>query len=394
MNKNWFDLNSIEEDKKLSRNCCSKITIAQLDQTSPEYQNLQSQAFTSWWVEENNAQCLAIGSSLRYELMLLVTDEVISYGESMFQDFTNVVSVIGLDQLNFGTEKNIYNFNFMFKNCSNLKEVDLSKIQLGQNISISLRLGFQNCKALTKLQLPKAKLTLTAYELMGTFVGCSSLPAIDLSPLTIDVEYVDPTVSPINLDLLFGACNNLKYITGLNGWDWGAGEVIYSAKEMLAGCSSLQSINIGDWSLQTYSNAADFFQNFFGCNERADDKFITVAPEVGPTAQLSEISLSKDFVERVLQDENHKTTLPTNEWYDADGYCYNIIEVSPDVLDGKTLYQDMNYLHKDEPLTQAQMIALADAIRHVSQVNSWMTVAELIELYDPTVVINEEEDED
>ena len=96
----------------------------------------------------------------------------------------------------------IYNFNFAFFNCRRLEYINLTQLDLNEDI-ISIESMFQNCYALKSVSFP----SIEAEHLNSTkkmFYGCRSLEYIDMGDFLTD--------ELISLDDMFKGCESLKKI--------------------------------------------------------------------------------------------------------------------------------------------------------------------------------------
>ena len=176
---------------------------------------------------------------------------------------------------NFTQENNyvqlIWNYSIifcdhMFRQCSNITEIDLSEFDSSK--VESMKGMFEGCSSLTSLNLSKLN-TSNVENMYYMFRNCSSLTSIDLSNLdtskvrdmgdlfnncfsltSLDLSYFD-TSSVEFMDYMFSGCSNL---TSLNLSNFDTSYVFYM-NNMFYGCINLEYINLNILNeLENYEN--------------------------------------------------------------------------------------------------------------------------------------------
>ena len=144
--------------------------------------------------------------------------------------------------------KNVIDMSFMFSNCKNLKEIDLSG-----------------------LDIPKVK------YLTGMFKGCQSLETITFKEKINSSEV-------IQMDYMFAECQKLEDLNGLSSFNtenvkfmnnmfqncsslkkldlskWKTGKVLYM-NCMFQNCSSLEKLDLSEWEIEKVLNKDSMIQN-------------------------------------------------------------------------------------------------------------------------------------
>ena len=143
----------------------------------------------------------------------------------MFKDCSNLKEI---DLSHFYTSK-ITNMDSMFQKCTSLHSIDLSNIDTS-NVE-KMNLMFEGCSSLTSLDLSYFNTSKVQY-LTSIFSGCSSLISLDLS--SFDVSNVS------NMNRMLYNCQSLK---SLNLANFKATKV-QTMNQIFFGCSNLEFINL------------------------------------------------------------------------------------------------------------------------------------------------------
>lgn len=167
---------------------------------------------------------------------------------------------------------------YLFYECSNLKEVDLTPLnKIGELSFIDMDNMFNGCYSLTSINLP-TNITVSG-SLNSSFSDCSSLKSIDLTYINFtnindmsSMFYDCSSLTSINgleaisvssvttFNYMFSNCISL---TSLNFKTWNPRNVKYM-DYMFSGCTSLSNIyNINNLNLSKLQTAYYMFQN---CN--------------------------------------------------------------------------------------------------------------------------------
>ena len=188
--------------------------------------------------------------------------------ELMFRYCTNLTSV-DLSKFAVGTKAN-FNLHYMFKGCINLKYVNLNLTKL--NVGYEANNMFDNCKSLTSIDLSKFNFEKTT-NFENMFYNCISLKSINLKGVYLrdatKINFMfDNCISLESLDLssfqpnklnemksVFSNCNNLSYIN-LNNFQT---HNVVNMNKLFYNCTSLTSINITNFNTQNVQTFTDMF---------------------------------------------------------------------------------------------------------------------------------------
>ena len=136
----------------------------------------------------------------------------------------------------------------MFKNCFNLKYVDVSNLDTSKVTQMGNM--FISCGSLISLDVSNFK-TSSLKRMGGMFYGCSSLKSIDLSNFD---------TSKTNLiDSLFVGCSNLTFIN-LSNFNTSK---VHRMNDMFNNCTSLISIDFQNLDLSLCYDANNIFKNCY-----------------------------------------------------------------------------------------------------------------------------------
>ena len=232
-----------------------------------------------------------------HEVLMLLNTNNLETNKMMFYNISNLISInftnlfdtsnilnmkgmfkdcFNLKSLNisvFITSK-VTDFSYMFDNCTSLTSIDLSSINPKNAYDISYM--FSNCISLSKISL-KSFNTLNAIDMTGLFYGCSSLTSIDditnlktsktkymlymfngcssLTSLEIDSF---KTKKVKDMSYMFKDCLNLKNIELSNL----ATNNVTSLEGMFMGCSNLTKVDLKNWNVERVKNINKMF---YGC---------------------------------------------------------------------------------------------------------------------------------
>ena len=171
----------------------------------------------------------------------------ISSMKGMFKDCINLKDI---DLSNFKTD-NIRDFSFMFDNCTSLSTIDISSFNTKKATDLSYM--FSNCISLTSIILESFNTT-NVIDMGGLFYGCSSLSLIDLTNFnTINVKY---------MLYMFKGCSSLHSIDISSFNTKNVKDISYMFKD----CSSLKKINLNEFETQNVTNMEGIFM---GCSNLA-----------------------------------------------------------------------------------------------------------------------------
>ena len=137
-----------------------------------------------------------------------------------------------LDVSKFNTE-NVKYMDYMFCCCSSLISLDLTKFNTGNVVSMEGM--FSNCSNLTSLDLTKFN-TEKVWIMNHMFSGCSNLISLDLSKFN--------TENVVQMRFMFCECSNLISIDLSKFNTEGVGSMDY----MFYGCSNLTSLDLSNFN--------------------------------------------------------------------------------------------------------------------------------------------------
>lgn len=409
----WFH----QQEQLLIDNCIG-ITIA--EQIPQNY--MQGYEWDVSSNKDGTIVCYPIQQDAEwYELVMApATDYQIALPENclaLFAIFKNVKHITGLNLVNWNNVTNLQ--NFIYGNTS-LLTIDLStseELEIKQTVTAIGNFA-TNCSSLKTITLPKCSIELTRAT-HGIFSGCSSLTLLDLSPWHITMN----VPAEIQMAGLFANCYSLQQILGLNNWTWNS--PISGLSSAFTGCYSLKELNLSDWLVNTEGTMEDIFGLSYMTDENRWTSEIQKTSNNSTLKSLQKLSLSASFFTAHRPTEIYELkgvhyarapVFPQGKWYDSDGNVYELQKLyeqawkdengdwlaegeEPDLTGIPhtiTLYSDLDLLTEDMPITMAEMTALADAIREKCGVNSWMTIDELIAIYEEKCagLVGTEEDEE
>ena len=154
------------------------------------------------------------------------------------------VKIEGLENLD---TSNVINMSYMFRNCSGLTSLDVSKFDTSKVTDMSSM--FSECRGLTSLNVSKF-ITSNVTNMREMFRNCSGLTSLDVSKFD--------TSKVTNMSDMFGWCSKLtsldvsKFITSN----------VTNMGEMFRNCSGLTSLDVS--KLDT-SNVTDMNWMFYYC---------------------------------------------------------------------------------------------------------------------------------
>ena len=179
----------------------------------------------------------------------------------------NTISSLGEGVLTIKMEwgqNQILNFERMFENLKNLKEVDFSEAEITDASSGSMAYMFSNCISLTSLQGLNSLKRYSVLNMANMFFNCTSLTSIDFSN-------IDNTANLYLMDNLFKGCTNLKYVD-FEGFN--AQNVIYM-NNLFSNCTSLEYINFRNFIKGNQTEYTNMFEgvpdNLVYCRDNNSD---------------------------------------------------------------------------------------------------------------------------
>ena len=177
-----------------------------------------------------------------------------------FSGMSSCESIAGFDKVDASGATSVY---FMFSDCSSLRSLDLSGLDLsgvaerGPGGTFHM---FDGCSSLESLDLSGWD-TSAVTNMSGMFSGCSSLESLDLSGF--DVSNVSGDMANGGgMSVMFDGCSSLGSLD-LSGWDTSS---VTSMFHMFTGCSSLASLDLSSFDT---SSVTDMSGMFTGCSSLA-----------------------------------------------------------------------------------------------------------------------------
>jgi surface protein len=229
--------------------------------------------------------------------------------KKLFRDLKNIENIIGLNKLN---TCNVITMHDMFRNCSNLKSVDLSTFNTEkvttmyamfayctriENINMSsfntkevtnMSAMFYNCGQLKQLDVNNFN-TENVTTMASMFANCSNLEKLDISnwktanvedmswmfagedygnpPNTMNIKQIigieNLDVSNVKtMDRMFRHCHELTSLD-LHKWNVSNVEIM---RQMFNSCTSLSKLNIENWNMCNVTNTQYMFNNCYKLN--------------------------------------------------------------------------------------------------------------------------------
>ena len=229
--------------------------------------------------------------------------------KKLFRDLKNIENIIGLNKLN---TCNVTTMHDMFRNCSNLKSVDLSTFNTEkvttmyamfayctriENINMSsfntkevtnMSAMFYNCGQLKQLDVNNFN-TENVTTMASMFANCSNLEKLDISnwktanvedmswmfagedygnpPNTMNIKQIigieNLDVSNVKtMDRMFRHCHELTSLD-LHKWNVSNVEIM---RQMFNSCTSLSKLNIENWNMCNVTNTQYMFNNCYKLN--------------------------------------------------------------------------------------------------------------------------------
>ncbi len=157
--------------------------------------------------------------------------------------FYNCNNIIDLDLSSFDT-KNITNMSYMFSGCENLKSLDLSDFYT-KNVT-NMNNMFCDCNNLIDLNLTSFD-TKNVTNMSNMFSGCDKITNIDLS--SFDTKNVT------NMSNMFYDCKNLK---NLNLSNFVTSKVT-NMSDMFYYCSNITDLNLSSFNTENVTNMSNMF---------------------------------------------------------------------------------------------------------------------------------------
>ena len=161
-----------------------------------------------------------------------------TYYKYFFNKSDNLVELIWDD--------NIKSFYYMFYECKNITEINLSNFDASQITNMGRIFSF--CSSSTSIDLSNFNTSKVQY-MNGMFSGCSSLTSLDLS--NFDTSQVE------NISGMFSSCLSL---TSIDLSNFNTSKVQYM-NGMFSGCSSLTSLDLSNFYISQVREMEAMFIN-------------------------------------------------------------------------------------------------------------------------------------
>ena len=202
---------------------------------------------------------------------LKVTDKV----TTMSNMFRNCSQLTQLDVSNWDTSQ-VTNIDLMFARCSQLTQLDVSKWDTSQ---VQYMNGmFEDCSQLTQLDLSNWDTT-NVINMSGMFNKCSQFTQLDISKWNIsNVKY---------MHYMFARCTQL---TQLDLSNWVISKVA-SMQYMFENCSKLTQLDLSNWDTSKVASMQSMFENCTSLTDFIAPKNINVNTSFNYCNNLSHDSL-------------------------------------------------------------------------------------------------------
>ena len=166
---------------------------------------------------------------------------------NMSSMFSECNSLTNLDVSNFNTSK-IKNMGYMFSGCSRLTSLDVSNFNTSKVTSMYDM--FEDCSGLTSLDVSNFN-TSQVTSMNAMFSGCNSLTSLDLSKFD--------TSQVTDMNAMFSGCNSL---TSLDVSIFDTSQV-KNMRSMFRSCTNLTNLDVSNFDT---SQVTDMNAMFSGCN--------------------------------------------------------------------------------------------------------------------------------
>ena len=200
-----------------------------------------------------------VNYAFRDVVRTIVIDSSIGYADPVmnsncgrwFRELVNLESISGLQYLN--TSK-VADMSYMFYNCKNLTNMDVSKLNTS-NVK-SMHSMFYDCKSLTSIDVSGFN-TSSVTDMSYMFSDCNSLKSIKFRGSSNGDYYFD-TSNVEKMDNMFCRCSSLEELD-VSGFKTSN---VKDMSGMFDGCSKLVSLDLNNFDTQ---NVTDMSRMFRGC---------------------------------------------------------------------------------------------------------------------------------
>ena len=163
--------------------------------------------------------------------------------KKLFRDLKNIENIIGLNKLN---TCNVTTMHDMFRNCSNLKSVDLSTFNTEKVTTMYAMFAY--CTRIENINMSSFN-TKEVTNMSAMFYNCVNLKQLDVSNFN--------TQKVTNMSAMFYNCGQLKQLD-VNNFNT---ENVTTMASMFANCSNLEKLDISNWKT---ANVEDMSWMFAG----------------------------------------------------------------------------------------------------------------------------------
>ena len=146
----------------------------------------------------------------------------------------------------------------ILQNCSSLEYANLTDGSVGTSI-------FYGCTSLTYANVTNIKFQFNRLD--GYFYNCSNLETI------VGLDTWNTSRQSGGWRQLFYECKKLKDLSGVENWTIASADI----SSMFAGCSSVTSLNLGNWDISKVTNLSSFVSNCSQLNSFYAPKNINVS---------------------------------------------------------------------------------------------------------------------
>ena len=162
-----------------------------------------------------------------------------------FQNFENLKQIEGIENLNTA---NVTDMSYMFKNCSNLAELDVAHFNTAKVTTMNSM--FTRCSNLAELDLTHFN-TANVTNMYEMFNGCSNLVKLDVT-----------NFNTAKVTTMFGMFNKCSNLTELDVTHFNTAKVT-AMNGMFSGCSNLTELDLTHFNTE---NVTNMWIMFDGCS--------------------------------------------------------------------------------------------------------------------------------
>ena len=191
------------------------------------------------------------------KIYLLINDEISELIQAIKIDNDKDYLEVILIRIDNGKNINIDNMSCMFCGCE-ANEIKISEVKNGTLLDLTHVTNiinmFKNCSNLKTINLNFLKNATNIIYMDSLFNGCKKLEKI------FNIDKLEAK-SVIGINNIFSFCKNLKYLEGLNNWKINK---VKQLIEIFKGCSSLETVpDISKWKVGNVTSMDGMFKD---CN--------------------------------------------------------------------------------------------------------------------------------